>query len=63
MPSERPGEERQWLAVRVACIKCGGDELKIVGSNLVMCRKCHQKQSFFLDLNQNDESIVTYPAR
>jgi len=63
MPSERLREEREWLAVRVACIKCGGNELKIVGSNLVKCRKCHQEQSFFLDLNQSDESIVTFPAR
>ena len=63
MPSERLREEREWLAVRVACIKCGGNELKIVGSNLVKCRKCHQEQSFFLYLNQSDESIVTFPAR
>lgn len=63
MPSDGLSEEHQWLAVRVACIKCGGNELKIVGSNRVMCRKCHQEQSFFLDLNQTDESIVTFPAR
>jgi hypothetical protein len=63
MCAGRLGEERQWLAVRVACIKCGGNELKIMGSNSVMCCKCHQEQSFFLDLNQSDESIVTFPAR
>jgi formate dehydrogenase maturation protein FdhE len=63
MPSEGLSEKRQWLAVRVACNKCGGNELKIMGSNLVRCRKCDQEQSFFLDLNQSDESIVTFPAR
>lgn len=61
MPPEN--DEHQWLAVRVACNKCGGNELKIVGSNLVICRKCQQEQSFFLDLSQSDDSIVTFPAR
>ena len=56
-------EEHQWLAVRVACVKCGASDLKITGSNQVICRKCHQKQSFFLDLNQIEELIVTFPAR
>jgi len=63
MPSESLNEERQWLAVRVACVKCGGSELKIVGSNRVKCGKCHHEQSFFLDLAQNDDSIVTFPTR
>ena len=56
-------EERQWLAVRVACIRCGARELKITGSNQVTCSKCHEKQSFFLDLNQVEELIVTFPNR
>jgi len=63
MPSGELSEKRQWLAVRVACIRCGGNELKVVGSNRVICCKCNQEQSFFLDLNQSDESIVTFPAR
>ncbi|MGD0423366.1 MAG: hypothetical protein ABSA92_07900 [Candidatus Bathyarchaeia archaeon] len=56
-------EERQWLAVRVAYINCGGNDLSITGSNRLTCRKCHQEQSFFLDLNQSDDLIVTFPAR
>jgi hypothetical protein len=63
MLSERPSEERQWLAVRVACIKCGASDLKITGSNQVVCLKCYEQQSFFLDLNLTDELIVTLPAR
>jgi len=63
MSSEVPIRERQWLAVRVACMKCGADDLKIAGSNLVICRKCNQQQSFFVDLNQNDNAIVTFPAK
>ena len=61
--SEAPSRERQWLAVRVACVKCGANELMIAGSNLVVCNKCHHQQSFFVDLNQNDDAIVTFPAK
>ena len=63
MPSEIQNREREWLAVRVACIKCGANDLKITGSNQVICRKCHKEQSFFLDLNQEDDLIVTFPAK
>ena len=56
-------EERQWLAVRVACMICGARDLEIIGSNQVTCSKCHEKQSFFLDLNQVEELIVTFPSR
>jgi len=61
MSSETPSHE--WLAVRVACIKCGADDFKITGANRVTCRKCHQQQSFFVDLNQNDTAIITFPAK
>lgn len=54
---------RQWLAVRVACMNCGAHDLKITGMNHLTCRKCHEVQSFFLDLDQADELIVTFPAR
>lgn len=54
---------RQWLAVRVACVKCGAKDLDFTGTNRLTCRRCNKQQSFFLDLNQVDELIVTLPAR
>ena len=63
MSSDALSHEREWLAVRVACVKCGANELKVTGSNLVVCRKCKYQQSFFIDINQNDDAIVTFPAK
>lgn len=50
-----------WLALRVACSRCGGHQLTRVQQNLVECSDCHTKQWSILNLQRQEEDSSWQP--
>lgn len=44
--------ERWRLVERIACRRCGGRRLRLVGKNKVECVQCHERQWFAIEVTE-----------
>jgi len=53
-------QAQAWLALRVACGRCGSRQLERVQQNLVECSDCHTKQWSILNLEEGAQDSLSH---